>query len=1503
MGTVHEKINPTGLNIIYEPEPGKAQADIVFVHGLQGHPYNTWACPKPIASNASSQAASRSPSPNPNSQKTKQKKSRWYLGRDHDTLQPMEDSKTPREMVFWPVDVLAKQCSEVGGCGEVRILSWGYDTVVTKAYKPTTKNNIFAHAGNLLAALEREQVAGRPLVFVAHSLGGIIVKEVLRRSDDSTEDSVKAILESTAAIVFMGTPHRGSDALANLANDVRRAASILLRTDSNAEIITALVEDGLELELGRKSFRKLWNLHKFHVKTFQEAKPITGLNIGLMNALVVPPSSSSLDDDRERAETIDADHITMSKFYGPDDPSYRQVGGDLKKIIQKIRVENTKRQELAALEVQRCLRNLSFPEMELRQSRIPVSSASTSNWVFENRKVNDWRLRKQSDTHHGLLWIKGKPGAGKSVLLKAMFRRVKESVIDTSLTPHIAVAHYFNRRGQVLEQNVEGMYRSLWHQILLQDEPLRKRFVQIYRSKKDVNNSVHWPPDELRDELLASIMKRDALKYDFFIDGIDECTDESNVISFAHNLTEKAVKYNVTINICLSGRHFPKGSDEKYLEIIMEDENWNAIRKYAFEELSKDSFVTRTSRTSLAETVANKSKGVFLWADFAVRTIKDDSRRGRSISATEARLNQLPTELHDLFRECFADFDPRDLQEALTIWYWVLFAREPLNLSMLLKVFLQSCQSHHLNDKQLNTAQQRTKYENFLRRILNLSKGLLEVIVEVPVPPPTKTEDVGSDVVREQANSEDYDPRVKQGSESMDLERAFIDKSLHQGGNDGNTECERSSTLFEASGDGERGDGSVLIASSSVKICQPELRRGITPGDIDPSYSAKVDVSVDSSAGLWSTLGDVFFSGICDVFEAFEGLDSAMDSVSYYDYIHIWDFQHPSGENSGLSVKQMSKAKVQFIHDTVREFFILKIAELSGCTEFSVPGHGHYCIATTCWSHLHRTSTRERVARAKLKAQTSGRAERYAALTAYSLKHFLSHCREAESFLPNLAFFEECPSVEVILACETTQGWNGSMIWHKVESGDRSILSFLLRNSLDRTAVHRMSTHPQEMRLADNKRNTFLHQLMATKTTMSWKELSSVIDSAVRCGVAINAKNTDLRTPLFVAAADRGHPDAKKTSLLLDMGADAGIRDRFGRLPLEMLTLFKRDEELSDLLTHHRALLLATGLTAVVSSPHCTRQVAEYAFVSFSDAELEHFFRTNVSGTMRQKRALSVKTICLDSQRPHYICLLAGISSFVDDLTNSDLKALIQLLEHDVAYPRSVDWTARMIAVVKALRSKLRRRRLTRFGIWVSALPSIIIPLLWTLLSVAGCFRLAPEATAVSTVISMVAYSVLGAEGREMMRFACCFVTYISVGLTRIAFVSVIRKTWPMTTVFVLMVTYGVIMCGFDLVLSGQCAALASLLILMPLARVSKKRHVLLGIVVEICVMEYYGVGSSLRAAILSGDTTGMFHDAKDLLLQSGNIVRELVEVFCEMEVQWWHSAMPNLARKVTGGV
>lgn len=147
------------------------------------------------------------------------------------------------------------------------------------------QGSIFSHAKDLLFGLARAREQDRDILFVAHSLGGIIVKEVLRRSEMTREDSVQNVFQSTIGVVFMGTPHRGSD-VASVGDMVRRVAQTVLRMDTNPQIIRALGLDGPELELCHETFIDQWQRSEFQVKTFQEAKPLTGIKVGFLGGKV-----------------------------------------------------------------------------------------------------------------------------------------------------------------------------------------------------------------------------------------------------------------------------------------------------------------------------------------------------------------------------------------------------------------------------------------------------------------------------------------------------------------------------------------------------------------------------------------------------------------------------------------------------------------------------------------------------------------------------------------------------------------------------------------------------------------------------------------------------------------------------------------------------------------------------------------------------------------------------------------------------------------------------------------------------------------------------------------------------------------------------------------------------------------------------------------------------------------------------------------------------------------
>lgn len=110
--------------------------------------------------------------------------------------------------------------------------------------------------------------SGKPIIFIAHSLGGIVVKEMLCRSRRSAEvTNLQNIFRFTAGIIFFGTPHAGSPGPSSLTFLFRFWYQRCWRTASD-QVLRALTVTSERLKQLKEEFNPLaldqnWLLHSF----------------------------------------------------------------------------------------------------------------------------------------------------------------------------------------------------------------------------------------------------------------------------------------------------------------------------------------------------------------------------------------------------------------------------------------------------------------------------------------------------------------------------------------------------------------------------------------------------------------------------------------------------------------------------------------------------------------------------------------------------------------------------------------------------------------------------------------------------------------------------------------------------------------------------------------------------------------------------------------------------------------------------------------------------------------------------------------------------------------------------------------------------------------------------------------------------------------------------------------------------------------------------------------
>ena len=168
--------------------------------------------------------------------------------------------------------------------------------------------------------------------------------------------------------------------------------------------------------------------------------------------------------------------------------------------------------------------------MDSRRNMIEHGAAGTCGWLRDHETLAQW-----SRQHRGLLWLKGRPGSGKSTVMKYALQELP-AIYDTE---SITISFFFHTRGHELQKSPLGLYRSFLHQILSRVPGALRDMVAYFdeqqRTIGEAGKQWTWELQILRSFLESSLPKiLERFPVIICIDALDECGEEPAVKLIAY---------------------------------------------------------------------------------------------------------------------------------------------------------------------------------------------------------------------------------------------------------------------------------------------------------------------------------------------------------------------------------------------------------------------------------------------------------------------------------------------------------------------------------------------------------------------------------------------------------------------------------------------------------------------------------------------------------------------------------------------------------------------------------------------------------------------------------------------------------------------------------------------------------------------------------------------------------------------------------------------------------
>ena len=344
-------------------------------------------------------------------------------------------------------------------------------------------------------------------------------------------------------------------------------------------------------------------------------------------------------------------------------------------------------QALLAVAQHRILGGLRFQLMNERFHDVAEAHNKTFEWIFDadhqitSEELPQGKLQmsfpRWLEHGNGVFHIAGKPGSGKSTLMKFLCRqeRTKELLQAWAKPKSLVFSQFFFwKLGEPMQKTLKGLMRALLYSVVSQcPEITQTIFPKQYSETQSFSWSASIPVYFDHDEILSAFERLLNIpdvsrRFCFFIDGLDEF--EGDHEEFVNKLNSWTTSTN-DVKICVSSREWNifRQSFSPKQRLRLQDLTREDIEKIVndalqdhkhFLAIQKDPY----KRKNFLQSIIYKAEGVFLWVTLVVALIKRALLSKCRFSELERKVETAQPELKPLFRQLFDEIHPSDLMQS-----------------------------------------------------------------------------------------------------------------------------------------------------------------------------------------------------------------------------------------------------------------------------------------------------------------------------------------------------------------------------------------------------------------------------------------------------------------------------------------------------------------------------------------------------------------------------------------------------------------------------------------------------------------------------------------------------------------------------------------------------------------------------------------------------------------------------------------------------------------------